>query len=157
MRSRDRYERHLRRSRRRDSPDNGGISHFHYYQGDINVEQPPWMAETTQKPRSHVRTRQAPGGGDGSSPGDEGDSSPRRGNSGRDQPPDHQRSKTPQRRKAGGSPDGDPRSDGSPGDGRHPPRRDPPRGGRPQEEDHLVHLETLDPQEIKDPQVPLDL
>ena len=26
-----------------------------------------------------------------------------------------------------------------------------------QEEDHLVHLEILDPQEIKDPQVPLDL
>ena len=25
-----------------------------------------------------------------------------------------------------------------------------------QEEDHLVHLEALDPQEIKDPQVPLD-
>ena len=57
VRSRDRYERHLRRSRRRASPDNGGISHFHYYQGDINVEQPPWMAETTQMPRSHVRPR----------------------------------------------------------------------------------------------------
>ena len=89
VRSRERYERHLRRSRRRDSPDNGGISHFHYYQGDINVEQPPWMAETTQIPRSHVRTRQTPGGGDESSPRDEGDSSPRRENSGRDQPLDH--------------------------------------------------------------------
>ena len=88
------------------------------------------MAGTMQIPRSHVRTRQTPGGGDRSSPGDEGDSSPRRGNSGRDQPLDHQRSKTPRRRKAGGSPDGDPGSDGSPGDERHPPRRDPSRGGR---------------------------
>ena len=95
VRSRERYERHLRRSRRRDSPNNGGISHFHYYQGDINVEQPPLMTKTTQMPRSHVETRQTPRGGDGSSPGDEDDSSPRRGNSGRDQPPDHQRSKTP--------------------------------------------------------------
>ena len=44
IRSRDRYERSPRRSRRRDSPDNSGISHYHYYQRDINVEQPPWMA-----------------------------------------------------------------------------------------------------------------
>ena len=58
VRSRGRYERHLRRSRRRDSPDNGGIAHFHYYQGNINVEQPPWMTKTSQMPRSHVRTRQ---------------------------------------------------------------------------------------------------
>ena len=54
-----------------------------------------------------------------------------RGNSGRGQPPDHQRSETPQRRRTGGSPDGDPGSDGSPGDGRCPPRRDPPGEGRP--------------------------
>ena len=51
MRSRDRYERSPRRSRRRDSPDNSGISHYHYYQEDINVEQPPWVAGTTRMPR----------------------------------------------------------------------------------------------------------
>ena len=89
VRSRERYERHLRRSRKRDSPNNGCIFHFHNYQGDVNVEQPPWMAETMRIPRSHVRTRQTPGGSNGSSPGDEGDSSPRRGNSGRDQPSGH--------------------------------------------------------------------
>ena len=55
----------------------------------------------------------------------------RRGNSGRGEPPDHQRSETPQRRRTGGSPDGNPGSDGSPDDGRYPPRRGPPRGGRP--------------------------
>ena len=51
VRSRDRYERSPRRSRRRDSPENSGILHYHYYQGDINVEQPPWMAGTTRMPR----------------------------------------------------------------------------------------------------------
>ena len=89
VRSRGRYERHLGRSRRRDSPSNGGISHFHYYQGGINVEQPPWMAKTMQIPRSCVRTKQTPRESDGSSPGDEGNSSPRGGHSGRDQPLDH--------------------------------------------------------------------
>ena len=159
VRSRERYEGYLRRSRRRDSPDNGGIAHFYYYQGDINVEQPPWITKTTQMYRSYVRTRQTPGGSDGSSPGDEGDSSPRRRNSGRDQPSDHQRSKTPQRRTTRESPDGDPRSDASPGDGRHPQEEIHPEEEDHQdhqEEDHLVHLKTLDPQEIKDPQVPLD-
>ena len=51
MRSRERYERSPRRSRRRDSLDNGGISHYHYYQGDIKVEQLPWIAGTTRMPR----------------------------------------------------------------------------------------------------------
>ena len=52
VRSRERYERSLRRSRRRDFPDNSGISHYHYYQGDINIEQPPWMAGTTRIPEA---------------------------------------------------------------------------------------------------------
>ena len=64
MRSRERYERSLQRSRRRDSPDNSGISQYHYYQGDINVEQPPWMAGTTRMPRGLTPTRQTPGGND---------------------------------------------------------------------------------------------
>ena len=51
MRSRDKYQRSPRRSRRRDSPENSGISHYHYYQGDIDVGQPPWMAGTTRMPR----------------------------------------------------------------------------------------------------------
>ena len=51
MRNKYRYGRSPRRSRRRDSPDNSGISHYHYYQGDINVEQTPWMAGTTRMPR----------------------------------------------------------------------------------------------------------
>ena len=93
VRSRERYERYLGRSRRRDSLDSGGIVHFHNYQGDMNVEQPPWITKTTRMSRSCVRTRQTPRGSDGSSPGDEGNSSPRRGNSGRGQPSDHQRSK----------------------------------------------------------------
>ena len=39
MKSRNRYERSPMRSRRRrDSPDNSSIAHYHYYQGDINVE-----------------------------------------------------------------------------------------------------------------------
>ena len=76
VRSRDRFERSSRRQRRRDSLENSGVSHYHYYQGDINVEQAPWMAGTTRVPRGHARIRQTPGGGDGSSPGDEGDSIP---------------------------------------------------------------------------------
>ena len=67
--------------------------------------------------RSHVRTRQTPGGSDGNSPGGEESLSPIRGNTGRDQPSDHQRSKAPQRSTTGGSPDGDPGHNGSPGDG----------------------------------------
>ena len=102
MSSRDRYERSPRRSRRRDLPDHSGISHYHYYQGDINVEQLPWMTGTNRMPRSLTRTRQTPGGNDGISPGDEGNSMSGRGNSGRGQPPDHQRSETPQRRRTGG-------------------------------------------------------
>ena len=76
VRSGDRLERSPRRQRRRDSHENSGVSHYHYYQGDINVEQPPWMAGTTRAPKDHARIRQIPGGGDGSSPGDEGDSLP---------------------------------------------------------------------------------
>ena len=83
VRSRDKFERSPRRPRRRDSPENSGVSHYHYYQGDINVEQPPWMPGTTRIPRGHARIRQAPRGGDGSSPGDEGDSLPGRETPGR--------------------------------------------------------------------------
>ena len=84
VRSRDRLERSPRRHRRKDFHENSGVSHYHYYQGDINVEQPPWMAETTGVPRGHARIRQTPGGGDGSS-GDEGDSLPGEGSPGRGQ------------------------------------------------------------------------
>ena len=88
VRSRDRFERSPQRPRRRESPENSGVSHYHYYQGDINVEQPPWMTGTTRMPRGHVRVRQAPGGGDGSSPGGEGDLLPGRGTPGQGQPRD---------------------------------------------------------------------
>ena len=44
VRSRERY---LRRSRRMDSQDSGGIAHFHYYHRYINVDQPPWITTTT--------------------------------------------------------------------------------------------------------------
>ena len=47
VRSRERYERYLKRSGRRDSQDGGGITHFHYYQEDINVEQLPWITKST--------------------------------------------------------------------------------------------------------------
>ena len=87
VRSRDRFERSPRRQRRIDSPENSGVSHYHYYQGDINVEQPPWMAGTTRIYRGCARIRKTPGGGDGSSPGDEDDSLPGGGNPGRGQPP----------------------------------------------------------------------
>ena len=79
------------------------MSHYHYYQGDINVEQPPWMAGTTRVPS-----------GCPSSPEDEGDSLPRG-------PPVRRRSEAPQRG-AEGSLDGDPGGNGSPGGGRYPPR-----------------------------------
>ena len=108
------------------------MSHYHYYQGDINVGQPPWMAGTLRAPRGHARIRQALGGGDGSSPGDEGDSLHGDEGPGRGQPPVRRRSEAPQTG-AGGSLDGDPGDNGSPGDRRHPPRRGPPGGGRPQE------------------------
>ena len=58
VRSRERPERSPRQQRRRESPENSGVSHYHYYQGDINVEQPPWMAGTTGVPIGHLRIRQ---------------------------------------------------------------------------------------------------
>ena len=159
VRSRERYERHLRRSRRKDSPDNGGISHLHYYQGDINVEQPPWMTKTTRMPRSHVRTRQTP----------------------------EEVMEAPLEMKMIHHPEEeilvetnhliiedlklleeekledhlmeilevmDPQEmEDIPQEEIHQEEEDHQDH---QEEDHLVHLETLDPQEIKDPQVPLD-
>ena len=94
---------------------------YHYYQGDINIEQLPWMAGTTRASRGCTRIRQTPGGGDGSSPGDEGDSIPGGEGPGRGQPPVRRRSEAPQRG-AGGSPDGDPGDNGSPGGGKYPPR-----------------------------------
>ena len=57
VRSQDRLERSPRRQRRRDSPENSGVSHYHYYQGDINVGQPPWMAGTHRIPRGHTGIR----------------------------------------------------------------------------------------------------
>ena len=79
------------------------------------------MAGTTRTPRGCARIRQTPGGGVGSSSGDEGDSLPGEGSPGRGQPPVRRRSEAPQRG-AGGSPDGDPGDNGSPADRRYPPR-----------------------------------
>ena len=97
VRSQDRFERSRRRQRRRDSPENSGVSHYNYYQGDINVEQPSWIAGTTRAPRGYTRIRQTPGGGDGISPGDEGGSIPGGGGPGRGRPPVRRRSEAPQR------------------------------------------------------------
>ena len=80
-----------------------------------------------------------------------------RGNSSRGEPPDHQRSETPQRRRTGGSPDGNPGSDGSPDDGRHPPRRGPSRGGRPPGGGPPGPPGDPGPQGDQGSQVPLDL
>ena len=38
------------------------------------MRQPPWTTEHTIPYRAHMTLRQTPGGDDGSSPGDEGDS-----------------------------------------------------------------------------------
>ena len=88
-RSRDRYA-SPQRLRRKSSPEHHGVSHYHYYHGDINVRQPPWTAEHTIPYRAHARPRQTPGGDDGSSPGDEGDSTSGRSPGGQ-QPPNYQR------------------------------------------------------------------
>ena len=50
------------------------------------------MAGTTRAPRGCARIRQTSGGGDGSSPGDEGDSLSEGGGTSRDQPPVRRRS-----------------------------------------------------------------
>ena len=76
------------------------------------------MAEIHKTPRGCTRIRQAPGGGDGSSPGEEGDGE---GDPGRDQPSVRRRSEAPQRG-PGGSPDGDQEDNASPSGRRHPPR-----------------------------------
>ena len=125
-RSRDRHA-SPRRPRRKSPPDHPGVSHYH---GNINVRQPPWTTERTTPYRTYTRLRQTPGGDDGSSPGDEGDSASGRSPSGRP-PPDHQRLKAPRRRRTSGLPDGDPGDNGLPDDGRYPSRRGPPGGGRP--------------------------
>ena len=85
------------------------------------MRQPALTAEHTIPYRAHMRQRQTPGGDDWSSPGDEGDSVSGRSSSGR-QPPNHQRSEVPRRRRTDGSPDGDPGDNGSPGDKRYPSR-----------------------------------
>ena len=132
IRSWDRPEKSPRRSRRRNSLENGNVLHYHYYHGAINAGQTPWMPNNVRMSRECVRTRQTPGGDNESPPGDEDDSHCERRTTGRGQPPDHHHSEVPQRRRrTGGSPDGDPGVDGFPGDGRHPPRKDPPGGGRP--------------------------
>ena len=77
-----------------------------------------------------MRHRQAPGGDDGSSQGDEDDSISER-SSNRRQPPHRQRTGVPRRSGAGGSPDRDPNDNGTPGDGRYPSRHGPPGGGPP--------------------------
>ena len=84
-----------------NTPEHHGVSHYHYYHGDVNVRQPPWTAEHAIPYRAHTRQRQTPGGDDGSSPGDEGDSISGRISGGR-QPPNHQRSEAPRRRRTDG-------------------------------------------------------
>ena len=88
------------------------------------------MAGTTGVPRGCIRIRQTPRGGDGGSPGDEGDSLPGEGSPGRGQPPVRKRSEAPWRG-VGGSSDEDPGDNGSPGGRRYPPRRGLPGEGRP--------------------------
>ena len=63
-----------RRPRRKSPPGYPGVSHHHHYHGNINVRQPPWTTDHTTSYRTYTRPRQTPGGDDGSSPGDEGDS-----------------------------------------------------------------------------------
>ena len=79
------------------------------------------MAGTTRAPRGHARIRQTPGGGDGSSPGDEGDSIPGGGCPGGGWPHVRRRSEAPQRG-TGGSLNGNPGDNGFPGGGRYPPQ-----------------------------------
>ena len=69
-------ERHVspRRLRRKSPPDHPGVSHHHHYHWNINVRQPPWTTDHTILHRMYTRPRQTPGGDDGSSLGDEGDS-----------------------------------------------------------------------------------
>ena len=62
------------RPRRKSPPDHPSVSHHHHYHGNINVRQPPWTTECIAPYRTYKRPRQTPGGDDGSSPGDEGDS-----------------------------------------------------------------------------------
>ena len=62
------------RPRRKSSPEHPGVSHHHHYRGNINVRQPPWTTDHTTSYRTYTRPRQTPGGDDGSSPGDKGDS-----------------------------------------------------------------------------------
>ena len=81
VRSQDRYA-SPQRCRRKNSPEHHGASHYHYYHRDVNVRQPPWTAEHTILYRAHTRQRQIPGGDDGSSPGDEGDSTSGRSSGG---------------------------------------------------------------------------
>ena len=131
------------------------MSHYHYYQGDINVEQPTWMAGTTRAPRNHTRIRQTPGGGDGSSSGDEGDSLPGGGGPGRGQPEDLKPLREEQenhRMEIQETMGPQVVEDIHPGMV-HLEEKD---SQDHQEEDHLVPLETQDPLEIKEPQVHLD-
>ena len=160
VRSRDRLERSPRRQKRRNFPENSGVLHYHYYQGDINVEQFPWMVGTTRIRRGHARTRQTPGGDDGNSPGDEGDPIPEReilveANHMTVKDLKFLKEEELEGHLMGIQEVMDPQvMEDSPQDEVHLEEEGLQDH---QEEDHLVHLETLDPQEIKDPQVPLDL
>ena len=79
------------------------------------------MAGTTGVPRGHLRMRQTPRGGDGSSPSNEGDSLPGEGRPDKGPLPVRRRSEAPLRG-AGGSLKGDPGDNGSPGGRRYPAR-----------------------------------
>ena len=70
------HEQHVspQRPRRKSPPDHPGVSHHHHYHGNINVRQAPWTTECTTPYRTYTRPRHTPGGDDGSSPEDEGDS-----------------------------------------------------------------------------------
>ena len=104
------------------------MSHHHHYHGNINVRQPPWTTECSIPYRTYTRPRHTPGGDDGSSLGDEGESASGRSPGGLP-PPDHQRDEVSRRRRTSGLPDGDPGDDGLPDDGRYPSRG--PQGGGP--------------------------
>ena len=70
-RMKDRYG-NSRRTSRRGPPEHQGMSHY-YYHGDINVRQSSGATEQILPTGTYPKIQYVPGGGDGSSPGDESD------------------------------------------------------------------------------------
>ena len=62
------------RPRRKSPPDHSGVFYHHHYHRNINVRQPLWTMDHTTPYRTYTRLRHTPGRDDGSSLGDEGDS-----------------------------------------------------------------------------------